>query len=299
MRNFIRQQLRLVLEGSRMDAKHTSANSFGGERGFKPTTQDQYNNAVAQIEQAKKEYYPIKMGDLYEGDGLYEMKLHTNGYMTVKQSSISDKRSPGMFNDNNTKTIRYFYAMANRGISHDDIKSDDYSELEDTGKRHSPAEQAALKMKVLFKYEILEFLKMNMSGESEYTTDKAGAAQQVATKGDQYTQMRKSEKLAQNIEKEKNKPEITQSDDYEAELERENAELSRQIKLAMDKGDRKTISQLRSKAKRNQKEIKFIQRLRNLLMSDPNHATKIPQEIEAAGMSYLYKYLPWLSQFQA
>ena len=161
MRDFIQYKLRTLLEGRL--ATHTRANPSGPTNNAE-TTRSQYHKALADIEQAKNIYNSLSgeqqkmLGDVYSGDGLYEIQLSKNGDLRGTNNRINHKSEPGTYNDPNPNK-RYFYIAANRGISHPEY-DDDTREGYIVGK--SPMSDAILKLRVFMGNDIISFLESGL-----------------------------------------------------------------------------------------------------------------------------------------
>jgi len=161
MKDFIQNRLRVLLEGRL--ATHTRV-SPSGPIDNSDTTQSQFENALFKIQQAKSVYNNLtreeqqQLGDVYTGDGLYEIQLSKNGDLRGKENRLISKAQVGTYNDPNPNK-RYFYIAANRGISHPEY--DDETRLGySVGK--SPMADALLKVRVFMGDDIISFLKNNM-----------------------------------------------------------------------------------------------------------------------------------------
>jgi len=199
MKHFIQNKLRILLEGRL--ATHSSANP-SGPIDNSDTTQSQLFNAVNKINQAKTLFNSLSreeqqmLGDVYTGDGLYEIQLSKNGDLRGKENRIINKAQLGTYNDPNPNK-RYFYVAANRGISHPEY--DDETRVGYTI-GSSPMSDALLKVRIFMGDDIISFLKDNMGylddkGEeiraSKMSPDELA---KLAGKEDLYTKKSKSEK---------------------------------------------------------------------------------------------------------
>lgn len=161
MRDFIQNKLRVLLEG-RM-ATYSKANP-SGPIDNSDTTQSQLFNAVKKINQAKTLFNSLSreeqqmLGDVYTGDGLYEIQLSKNGDLRGKENRIINKAQLGTYNDPNPNK-RYFYVAANRGISHPEY--DDDTRIGNTV-GVSPMADAILKVRIFMGDDIISFLRDNM-----------------------------------------------------------------------------------------------------------------------------------------
>lgn len=194
MKDFIQYKLRILLEGRL--ATHTRANPSGPTYNAE-TTRSQYHKALADIEQAKNIYNSLSgeqqkmLGDVYTGDGLYEIQLSKNGDLKGTNNRINHKAEAGTYNDPNPNK-RYFYIAANRGISHPEY-DDDTREGYIVGK--SPMTDAILKLRVFMSNDIISFLESGLG----YLDDKGKEIQKSKMTPDEIL------KLANKEEKNKQK----------------------------------------------------------------------------------------------
>jgi hypothetical protein len=190
MKDFIQNKLRVLLEGRL--ATHTRV-SPSGPIDNSDTTQSQFENALFKIQQAKSAYNDLTMeeqqqlGDVYTGDGLYEIQLSKNGDLRGKENRLISKAQVGTYNDPNPNK-RYFYVAANRGISHPEY--DDETRVGYTvGK--SPMADAILKVRVFMGDDIISFLKNNMG----YLDDKGAEIQAAKMSPDELERLAGKEGL--------------------------------------------------------------------------------------------------------
>ena len=169
MKHFIKNKLRALLEGRL--ANHSTANP-SGPIDNSGSTQRHLFNAEDKINQAKKLFNSLSreeqqmLGDVYTGDGLYEIQLSKNGDLRGKENRIINKAQLGSYNDPNPNK-RYFYVAANRGVSHPEYEDDTRTGYP-VGV--SPMADAILKVRIFMGDDIISFLKDNMG----YIDDKGG-----------------------------------------------------------------------------------------------------------------------------
>lgn len=161
MKDFIKNKLRVLLEGRL--ANHSTVNP-GGPVDNSDTKQRHLFSAVNKINQAKNLFNTLSreeqqmLGDVYTGDGLYEIQLSKNGDLKGKENRIINKAQLGTYNDPNPNK-RYFYVAANRGISHPEY-DDDTRTGYPVGK--SPMADAILKVRIFMGDDIISFLRDTM-----------------------------------------------------------------------------------------------------------------------------------------
>jgi len=223
MKQFIKKKLRLVLENR---AKHTSSNPRGGDV-KKTTTQSDFNRAMAKISNNINLYNKFDYGDIYEGDGLYQVDLFPNGELVGKLTSVGFKREPGDFSDNQTKSKRSFFVKACTNVQHPDQPEKTCSTI---GK--SPMEDAVVKVCYFAKNEIIDFLKQNMEGENQYTSD--GKGKELSDKNTPDNKRYMFGKKEKELERGKNKRKIKASDELTKSVEaRQAAAIARREKAKM------------------------------------------------------------------
>lgn len=222
MKSFIKNKLRTLLEGRL--ATHTPSNPIGGNVG-KKTTQDTINRVLRDMVRAAEVYSENSeaFGGVYDGDGLYQIDLFPNGQLIGKQTAIGSKREPGTFNDPNYNK-RSFFVRACTNIQHPDQPEKTCRPV-----GASPMDDVKIKTLVFFKDEILEFLRKNMEGEDEYTSDEKGVdiqKQKMEPKWAYKLDREKKEK-----ERQANKPTLSIGDEAANKLEKK-MELTYQLKAA-------------------------------------------------------------------
>jgi hypothetical protein len=165
MYDLIQKILRRKLTEGRLST-HTPSNPSGGKITAK--------SSDAVITKAKERIFnAMKLvasnpnyGDLYHGDGLYQIDLYPNGNFMGKMTSILDKREAGTYNDSGYGQKRTFFVKSCTNIQHPDQPE---KTCKPVGK--SPMEDAVIKVLAFFGNDILEFLSNNIEGEDVYTTD--------------------------------------------------------------------------------------------------------------------------------
>lgn len=257
MRSFIQNKLRVLLEGRL--ASHTPINPRTPNDNYETRLSD-LNRAIADIANAKQIYNSLTkeekklLGDVYTGDGLYELVLHKNGNLTGKQNRIGKKGDPGTYSDPNPNK-RYFYVMANRGISHPeyyDVDRDGYT----VGK--SPMSDAALKVKVFMGDDIIDFLRGNLG----YLDDKGSEIRDKKMSPDEIEKLKNKEKLYK-----KREGTIKSLDDEELEIRSKLIDLTKARREALSQKDRERVKSIRNIESELKSKLNDIKREKNILRS--------------------------------
>jgi hypothetical protein len=226
MRNFIQNKLRIVLEQQITEVRYSK------ERDLKQF------EAIVKYLKEKHGRDPYFL-DVNDGQWVGNVFINIHGKVKIQRSDLPADvvRDRGDMVQEKANWLRIDGINAGRGIEHPDTYSPKQSSaqtryrpnstdntikyetvyVEILGNRisievpvaGSPASDAAIKAYIAYENEIRSLIKRNMEGYSPYTDDKAGAKARADQYGDKYTQMRKSEKLKQNIEKEMKKRAIT------------------------------------------------------------------------------------------
>jgi hypothetical protein len=171
MHELIQNLLRKRLLEGRLGT-HSPSNINGGNIEAKTTpaviekVQGMIRNAM-QVVQANQNY-----GDVYHGDGVYQIDLYPNGYLKGKLTGVLNKREPGTFNDYGYGKKRSFYVKACTNIQHPDQPQKTCKPV-----GQSPMQDAVIKVLAYFGQDIMDFLNLNMGGEDAYTVDKKDVQQ--------------------------------------------------------------------------------------------------------------------------
>lgn len=219
MKKFIQHKLRLVLEGRL--ATHSPSNPVGQDP--KKATQSNLVRTTHKIVSLNNQYgQDPYFQNTHEGDGVYMATIHTNGEVTIKTPNTKRKLTDADIGLLSTGTggNKHVFVKAYRGIDHPELQ--DYK----TGdvRTKSPANDAAIKTYLIYAKDILEFVKQNMDGESDYTTDtdnkdfKSQTDDKWKYKYDKYKK-----------EKEQKRDTITMDPDKAAEMEKKQRELQDKI----------------------------------------------------------------------
>lgn len=166
MKDFIRHKLRIVLEGKR--AVHSPSNPVGVDP--KTASNSDLIRLTHKLVSLNNEYgQDPYFQDTHEGDGIYMATIHTNGNITIKTPNPKRRlEAPDIgLLWTGPRGNKHVYVRAYRGMEHPDIDSPRGG----TAKTSSPAEDAAIKTYLIFGKDILDYVKQNMEGEDDYTSD--------------------------------------------------------------------------------------------------------------------------------
>lgn len=166
MKNFIKHKLRIVLEGRL--ATHTPSNPVGIDP--KKATVNNLARTTHKIVSLNNQYgQDPYFQNTHEGDGIYMATIHTNGEVTIKTPNTQRKLTDSDIGLLSTGTggNKHVFIKAYRGIEHPELQNARTGDV----RTKSPANDAAIKTYLIFAKDILEFVKQNMEGESDYTTD--------------------------------------------------------------------------------------------------------------------------------
>lgn len=213
MKKFIQKRLRDILEGRL--ASHTPSNPVGQDP--KRATNANLIKTTHRIVSLNNEYGQDEyFQNPHEGDGIYMATIHTNGAVTIKtpntQRKITDS-DIGMLSTG-TGGNKHVFIKAYRGIEHPELH------LNRTGhtKTKSPANDAAIKTYLIFAQEIIQFVKQNMEGNDDYTSDEKDFKSKTDDKWQyKYDKYQKAQ--------DRSKSTITMDPDKAAEMERRQKEL--------------------------------------------------------------------------
>ena len=189
MKSFIKEKLRLVLEGRLGSAKHTPSNSGSAGKVYIYSPAE----LMAEIANANKLYRSnsAELGSVNEGNGLYEFVLYPvkGGKFAFggKQTSLG-KKEPGEYKDSQGGKSRYLYIQANKGIIHPEYELD----YDDEGERHSPMNHAKVKMLFFMGKDIMDFIDGNLGYDD-------GKAKELAA--DKMSDERKAKQVRQDLER--------------------------------------------------------------------------------------------------
>ncbi len=257
MKHIIQHKLRVILEGRH--ASHTPINPTSAPDNYESRLSD-LNKTIADIAKAKQTYNSLTkqekamLGDVYTGDGLYELILHKNGQLVGKQNRIGMKGEPGTYSDPNPNK-RYFYVMVNRGISHPEYDEESRSGYT-VGK--SPMSDAALKVKVFMGDDIIDFVR----DQAGYIDDKGEEIRKQKMDQTAIDKLRGKEDLyAKRASSEKN------YGDDELELRSKLYDLTIARREAMKNKDMSRVKKIKSLENSVKSELDKIIRDKNKLRS--------------------------------
>lgn len=166
MKNFIKNKLRLILEGRL--GTHTPTNPYG-EALPKDANIKGYERGLANLVKYKNIYSANggsgAYGDVYHGDGLYQVDVSFNGDIRTVQTHRGKEIEAGDYNTVSGVKMSIF-VKACRGVEHPDLAERTCNKV-----GASPGEDAAVKASISFMKEIKDFLK----GSVDYTSDGSGA----------------------------------------------------------------------------------------------------------------------------
>lgn len=216
MKDFIKHKLRLVLEGKK--GVHTPSNPVGQDP--KTATDADLSRITAKIVNLNNQYGQDEyFNNTHEGDGIYMATIHTNGEVTIKTPNTKRK-----LNDSDigllwtgTRGNKHVFVRAYRGIEHPELDDPRTGEV----KTSSPAQDAAIKTYLIFAKDILEFVKQNIAGEDDYTSD---TDDKDHTEKTQDKWKYKYDKYKKEKDK-KRQSTITMDPDKAAEMEKRQAQL--------------------------------------------------------------------------
>jgi hypothetical protein len=215
MKDFIKYKFRTLLEGAR--ASHTPNNPVGRDkdRATNSDLQRTMHKIVSLNNQYGQEPY---FQDTHAGDGIYLVTILSNGSLTVKTPNTMRKLTDSDIGLLKTGTHgnKHVYVRAYRGIEHPDINQPKTGEA----KTSSPANDAAIKTYLVFGKDILEFVKQNIAGEDDYTSDDNDFTDKTS---DEWKY--KYDKLEKEKQRKLNKSTITMDPDKAAEYEKRQADL--------------------------------------------------------------------------
>ena len=257
IRGLIQNRLRIILEGRH--ASHTPINPRTPTDNYETSLAD-LNRTIADIAKAKETYNSLTpeqkqmLGDVYTGDGLYELVLHKNGQLVGKQNRIGSKGEPGTYSDPNPNK-RYFYVMVNRGITHPEYDEESRSGYT-VGK--SPMTDAALKVKIFMGDDMIDYLRSNIG----YIDGKGEDIRNQKMSPDQIDKLKRKEDLYQKrMSSEKS------FGDKETELRSKLYDLTIARRNAMLSKDRETVSKIKKIESQIKSELEQIVREKNKLRS--------------------------------
>ena len=226
MLTFIKNKLRLVLEQRLNEARYSKERDLSQFEGIVKILKERHGND------------PYYMG-ITDGQWVGNAFINIHGKISIQRSDLPANvaRNRGDIMTEKANWIRIDGIQAGRGIEHPDTYSPKQSSaqtryipnttdntiqydtvtIEIMGKpvqlqiphAGSPASDAVIKIYLNYENEIKQLIKKNMEGYSPYVDDKSGAQARVSQYGDQYTQMKQSEKLKSNLETELNKAGIS------------------------------------------------------------------------------------------
>ena len=217
-----------------------------------------------------------QLGYINEGDGLYSIRVRKNGDIFAMENDIDMKRFPGDFNVNETQNVAYGYVMARCGAQHPEydkcIKGVVFS---------SPAAYATFKALVFMDKEILSFIKGYdfVDDEGERQSKMMGLSDIKALNKKRVLYKKRDTNLK------------TSGDDYASQLRTQLNDLTNKSITFVKNGMRREASLLRADIAGIKQEIKFVERLDNLLRDNPD---QIPNEIKSAGRDDIYDKIPKL-----
>ena len=167
MKTFIKNKLRIVLEGKK--ATHSPSNpvSYSDQ---KVNTQNDLIRITHKIVNLNNQYgQDSYFQNTHEGDGIYLATIHTNGNVTIKTPNSKRKLNDSDIGllSSNTSGNKSVLIRAYRGVEHPELQKNRTGNV----RTNSPANDAAIKTYLIFAKDILEFVKQNMDGESSYTSD--------------------------------------------------------------------------------------------------------------------------------
>lgn len=216
MKNLILETLRSFAEGRL--GTHTPTN-YKGSNVRNYTKQADLERAMNNIAKATQEFRANyeSYGDVYDGDGLYQLDLYPNGELVGKPTHSGRKQEVGYTRPNAQKMS--FFVKAYTQIQHDD-----QPERGGKGVGKSPMNDAKVKVLANYGPDIIEFLKSNMEGEDDYTADDKAAEISKEKTADKWKY--KFDKYEKEKERQANKSSISM-DDEEKELRSQLMDITR------------------------------------------------------------------------
>lgn len=217
MKEFIKHRVRLVLEGKK--GVHSPSNPVGQDphKASDADLQRTMHKIVSLNNQYGQDPY---FQDTHEGDGIYMATIHTNGEVTIKTPNTKRKLNSSDIGLlwTGTRGNKHVFIKAYRGMEHPDIDTPRAGEV----KTSSPAQDAQIKTYLIYAKDILEYVKQNIAGEDDYTSDLEDKdhAQKTADKW-QY----KYDKLEKEKARQQRKSQLTMDPDKAAEMDKRQAAL--------------------------------------------------------------------------
>lgn len=224
MKEFIKNRIRTILEGRK--TSHTPSNPVGQDP--KSATNSDLERTMHKIVSLNNQYgQDPYFQNTHEGDGIYMATIHTNGQITIKSPNTKRK-----LNDADIGMLwtgsggnKHVFVKAYRGTEHTDYQNTDADINADktgTAKTKSPAQDAAIKTYLIFAKDILEYVKQNMEGHDDYTSDTDN--QDFTDKTDDKWKY-KYDKLEKEKQRQKQKSQISMDPDKASEFEKRQQKL--------------------------------------------------------------------------